>query len=281
MLPDTIKLTCGSWSAEILPHTGANTVRLTREGTDVLRPLGDLAELAENPFLHGSPILLPANRTDGAAFVFDGRRCLLPLNEPKLRNNLHGMLWSLPFSVLETAETSASLLYENRGDAYPFPFRLTVTVRLDGEGYHRAFEVENTGETDMPLTFALHTTFPESSYVQVPLAEAHRRNERLIPTHYGPLNETEKKVAAGFDPRGTALVGYFRSGGHTARIGDWLYTVSGNFDHWIVYNGGGNAGFICVEPQAGRVNGLNDGGFIRLAPGAAERFETAITRSAP
>ena len=196
MLPDTIKLTCGSWSAEILPHTGANTVRLTWEGTDVLRPLCDLAELAENPFLHGSPILLPANRTDGAAFVFDGRRCLLPLNEPKLRNNLHGMLWSLPFSVLETAETSASLLYENRGDAYPFPFRLTVTVRLDGEGYHRAFEVENTGETDMPLTFALHTTFPESGYVQVPLAEAHRRNERLIPTHYGPLNETEKKVAA-------------------------------------------------------------------------------------
>ena len=120
---------------------------------------------------------------------------------------------------------------------------------------------------DMPLTFALHTTFPESGYVQVPLAEAHRRNERLIPTHYGPLNETEKKVAAGFDPRGTALVGYFRSGGHTARIGDWLYTVSDNFDHWIVYNGGGNAGFLCVEPQAGRVNGLNDGGFIRLAPG--------------
>lgn len=280
MLTDTVKLTHGSWEAEILPDAGANTVRLTYEGRDVLRPLESRAQMEENPYLQGSPILLPANRTDGAAFVFDGRRYTLPLNEPKLGNNLHGMIWSLPFTILSRTEDSASLALENTGAYYPFPFRLTVSVRLDGAGYHRSFEVTNTGKTDMPLTFALHTTFPEPSFVRVPLAEAHRRNERLLPTHYGPLNETEEKVAAGFDSRGTALVGYFRSGGHTARVGDFLYTVSENFDHWVVYNGGGSAGYLCVEPQAGRVNGLNDGGFIRLSPGETERFETAIARSA-
>ncbi|MBQ4298526.1 MAG: aldose 1-epimerase [Clostridia bacterium] len=280
MLKNTVKLACGPWSAEILPEKGANTVRLARDGRDILRPLEDPAQLEENPFLRGTPILLPANRTDGAVFSFDGRRYTLPLNEPELGNNLHGILWSLPFTVLSATKAAASFRLDNTGAYYPFPFRLTVSVRLDEEGYHSAFEVENSGETDMPLTFALHTTFLQNGSIRAPLAEAHRFDRRMLPVCFGPLDETEKKIVSGFDPRGTALVGYYRSCGHTARIGDFLYTVSENFDYWVLFNADGNQDYVCVEPQAGRVNGLNDGGFLRLAPGRTERFETSITRIA-
>ena len=52
-----------------------------------------------------------------------------------------------------------------------------------------------------------------------------------------------------------------------------------NFDHWIFFNGLGESGYLCVEPQSGKVNGLNiDGGHTRLAAGEKIKFETRITK---
>ena len=280
MISGTVTLKNGAWQADILPAKGANPVKLTCNGKNVFRPLEDIEALKSNPFLWGSPILIPANRTDGAKFNFDGTEYTIPLNEPKLGNNLHGMMYDLEFKTELLSESSARSVYENKGEAYPFPFRITVDVAVSEEGFSRRFEITNTGSGDMPLTFALHTTFAieKGELLQVPLARAHRRNERLIPLYYGDLNEKEEKVAAGTDPYGMPIVGYFLSGGHKAVIGDFEYSVSENFDHWIVYNGDGVSGWVCVEPQAGRVNGLNDGGFIRLAPGESSVFTTCVSR---
>lgn len=275
-MPDIVKLTRGEWSAEVNPSMGGNTVRLTRAGRDVLRPMEDPAQWEKEPFLFGSPFLLPANRTDGGTFVFEGKRYTLPLNEPALRNHLHGRIAAHPFVLTEQGQDTVRLALENTGDLYPFPFRLTVTVRLDEAGYRRTAEVKNTGPTDLPFTFGLHTTFPEPDFLRVPLAQAHRRDERHIPTHYEPLNGEEQKIVAGTDPRGVPLSGYYSSGGHVARVGEYEYTVSPNFDHWILFNGGGKRGFLCVEPQAGQVNGLNSGGYLRLSPGQSELFETSL-----
>ena len=277
MLKNVVTIRGGDWEADILPETGANPVRLTFRGEAVLRPLEDKSVLAVNPFLWGSPILIPANRTDGGRFSFDGIEYHLPLNEARLNNNLHGMMYTLAFPTEKKGDNTAVSEYENRGEAYPFPFRIRVTASVGEGGFSRHFEITNTGVSDMPLTFALHTTFTERP-VRVPLGLAHRRNERHIPLYYGELNETEKKICEGIDPNGVPISGYYTMAGHVAQIGEYELSVSDNFDHWILFNKDGKQGYICVEPQAGRSNGLNDGGYIRLSPGQTEVFTTRIAR---
>ena len=277
-MKNSVTIRCGKWEAEILPEIGANPIRLTYDGADVLRPLPDLDVLKINPFLWGSPILIPANRTDGGRFVFEGKEYRLPLNEAALNNNLHGMMYTLTFPTEKTAENEAVSCYENKGEAYPFPFRLTVTATLTEDAFTRRFAITNTGTGAMPFTFALHTTFVEA-FVRVPLGLAHRRNERHIPLYYGELTADEQALCDGLDPHGKRYSGYYTMAGHTAEIGAFDWCASDNFDHWILYNNDGEQGYFCIEPQAGRSNGLNDGGFHRLAPGETEVFTTSLKRS--
>ena len=105
MLKNVVTIRGEDWEADILPETGANPVRLTFRGEAVLRPLEDKSVLAVNPFLWGSPILIPANRTDGGRFSFDGREYHLPLNEARLNNNLHGMMYTLAFPTEKKGTT--------------------------------------------------------------------------------------------------------------------------------------------------------------------------------
>ncbi|MBE6641702.1 MAG: aldose 1-epimerase [Ruminococcaceae bacterium] len=276
MLSDAMVIKSGDWEARILPEIGANPVKLTYKGEDVLRPLADMDALKINPFLWGSPILIPANRTDGGKFTFEGKEYTLPLNEARLNNNLHGRMYELDFKTERVDDTTLVSTYENKGEAYPFPFTIKVTATVDDGGFSRKFEITNTGSGNMPLTFALHTTFVENGEVMVPLGRAHRRNERHIPLYYGDLNEMEQSICNGVSPRGLVISGYFTSAHNVAHIGPYSLTVSENFDHWIMYNNDGYQGYICVEPQAGRSNGLNDGGYICLAPGKTEVFTTRI-----
>lgn len=276
MLSDAFVIKKGDWEARILPETGANPVTLTYKGENVFRPLEDIEVLKINPFLWGSPILIPANRTDGGKFTFDGKEYTLPLNEARLNNNLHGRMYELDFKTERVDEATVVSTYSNKGEAFPFPFDIKVTATVDEGGFSRRFEITNTGNTDMPLTFALHTTFVENGEIKVPLGRAHRRNERHIPLYYGDLNEMEQSITKGVSPHGLVISGYFTSVGNVAHIGPYTLTVSENFDHWIMYNNDGYQGYICVEPQAGRSNGLNDGGYIRLGAGKTEVFTTRV-----
>ena len=92
------------------------------------------------------------------------------------------------------------------------------------------------------------------------------------------LDEQEKNYVTGSPSKGLEIVGYYEAGGHTSRIGDVLYTVSDNFDYWIMYNGRGTSGFLCIEPQAGKVNGLNiPDGYKVLAPCETVTYTTHYT----
>ena len=106
MLSDALVIKNGDWEAHILPETGANPIKLTCKGEDVFRPLEDIEVLKINPFLWGSPILIPANRTDGGKFTFDGKEYTLPLNEARLNNNLHGRMYELDFKTERVDEYS-------------------------------------------------------------------------------------------------------------------------------------------------------------------------------
>ncbi|MBO5281448.1 MAG: aldose 1-epimerase [Clostridia bacterium] len=281
MIKDTITLKCGEWQAVICPRLGGNITRLTYGGADVLRPLESEEQLKVNPYLQGAPILMPANRTFEGKFIFEGREYCLPLNEPQNNCNLHGSVLYEGFESVSVNESCAVLrLVDKECRSYPFPFALTVTYSLSESGLSADYEVENIGEGNMPLTFCLHTTFVEPESFSAPIDMCQEKDAHHIPTgRYILLNAEEKEITEKSPSKGRIISGYYRACGNTARIGDYLYSVSDNFDHWIFFNGRGESGLLCVEPQAGAVNGLNmaDGHTV-LAPQEKIRFETRLSK---
>jgi len=161
---------------------------------------------------------------------------------------------------LEQQEDSVTLLYENAGDVFPFPFSIRVTYRAAETGFLSEYAIENPGSSAMPLSFGLHTTFPEPDIFSVPLESCQEKDSHHIPTgRYIPLDAREQHYCTGSKSRGMVISGFYRAAGDTAFIGkDLRYQVTG-FDHWILYNGRGEGGFLCIEPQLGGVNALNDG----------------------
>ena len=280
MIKDTITLKFGDWQADVCPRLGGNIIGLSYKDEAVLRPLVNEDDLKINPYLWGAPILMPANRTKAGKFNFEGREYTLPLNEPLHDNNLHGSVLYQVFDLVEADEAHAVLrLVDKECASYPFPFAMTVTYALSENGLTADYEVENIGEGNMPLTFCLHATFVEPEDFTCPIDLAEERDPHHIAVgRYIELNPTEKAIADSSPSRGISISGYYRASGKTARIGSYKYSVSENFDHWIFYNGAGKGGYLCVEPQAGRVNGLNMAdGHIVLAAGEKIRFETKIS----
>ena len=277
----TIESPDKKWRAEVSARLGANIILLQYENEHIFMPLKTKHQLAKDPFVIGSPILFPANRTYKGEFKFHAVKYTLPINDSLNVSNLHGLLYCQKFNVLEKNSQKIVLCYENVDDIYPFPFKIIVEYFLDNNGLKQCYSIENTGENDMPFTFALHTTFIEPESFMVPIELCHEKNEVHIPTgRYIELNEQEELYSSGSASKNLVISGYYKSCGNVARIGDIKYKVSNNFDHWVLYNGGGQSGFLCVEPQCGAVNGLNiRDGFKILRPKCCEVFVTEISKN--
>lgn len=275
---ETVTLHCGKWQAEITPWMGMNTVSLTCGDRPVLRTPASREALQADSCVYGTPILLPPNRTEGGIFTFDGKAWQLPVNEPVFNNHLHGFVHCQAFHLTEATETKVSGTYENRGETFPYPYRMEVVCRLREEGYLQEFLITNTGNTDMPLAFGLHTVFAAPERIQVPIGKRWLVNDCYIPT--GELEDLSPEAQSyrdGASPEGTLVRGFYTSCGQEARVGDFCYRVSDHFNQWVLWNGDGSQGFCAVEPMCGAVNALNSGeGLLRLHPGETVRFATSI-----
>ena len=263
------------WQAQIAPAYGANPISLHYRGQDILVPW---SEDIRDPFLIGAPLLLPANRTAGGKFSFQGKECTLPVNDGFRCANLHGDLYRQVFRVTELREDRVTLCYENTGEIFPFPFSIRVTYQVGRNGFLSAYAIENPSDTPMPLSFGLHTTFREPDRFSVPLDSCQEKDSRHIPTgRYIPLNTQEQRYCTGSASRGVIISGFYHSADDTAFVGKNIrYRVTG-FDHWILYNGGGKGGFLCIEPQLGGVNALNDHDHCPLISGKGTvHLETRI-----
>ena len=272
-----VELRCSNLLAWVLPEYGMNTVRLSWNGEEILRPLSD-EEDWKQACLYGVPLLLPPNRTEDGRFTFEDVTYQLPVNEEINNNHLHGFLRTASFTVTEQGEDHVSGVYENRGEIFPFPFRIRVDCRLCQSGYRQEFSIENVGTKNMPLTFGLHTNFAEKDSFSVPLDRCCLTNARHIPTgELAELDSRQRQYCLGMKADGESVEGFYTSAGHVARIGNMEYAVSENFDHWILFNRDGKQGFVCIEPQCGGVNVLNSKMGLRvLAPGEEEVFYTCI-----
>ncbi len=277
----TYEIKNGQWTALVAPELGGNVVSLQYGGKDVLVPLESLEQLQANPYIQGAPILLPANRTANGRFSFEDTEYQLPVNEVATGAQLHGLVHKQPFKLCEHSEDKIVLEFENKGEAYPFDFKMTVTYWFENDAFMQKYDILNTGSKNMPFTFALHTSFVEPEIFNVPIDACQPKNEKHIPVgDYVALNEQESRYVTGSPSKNLPISGYYRACGHTAHIGGFSYTASENFDQWILFNGAGKRGLLCVEPQCGAVNGLNrDGGCKILKPIECISFYTAISKT--
>ena len=274
-----ISISAGKWEAGVCSRLGGNMIYMRYDGRDIFCPLTDEALLAKNPYIQGSPILLPANRTYLGKFSFEGVDYELPITEPRTNSHLHGLVHREPFELVSSSEKEVVLSFSNEGKVYPFKFDMEVTYSVDENGVSQKYVITNTDSKNMPYTFCLHSTFVEPKEFVMPVEYRQERNNIDIPTGaFVSLNAQEEKYNTGSPSKDLEVCGYYKSAGATARIDDILYTVSDNFDYWITYNARGQKGFICIEPQAGLVNGLNiDGGCRILAPGESVTYTTRYT----
>lgn len=268
MTPVTIEH--GLWKAVIVPDFGMNVISLTCNGKEIMRRPQDMAALEERPRLYGIPILIPANRTAGGTFTFEGKthEGFFPINEPARNNSVHGLMSTAPFQVVELTENSITALYENRGARYPYPFDMTVRVTLTDSGMEHNLTIKALER--MPYTFGYHSTFAEPKQFHTPIGRLYVRDDRLLPT--GEMVQ--------IDDLGETFDSFFESVGNTVKLDEFLFTVSDNFDSWVLFNGDGKSGFLCVEPQCGLVNGLNiPGGHRILDAGQEETFTLHIAHA--
>ena len=276
----TIESPDRKWRAEISARLGANITKLQFNNQDIFVPLESEKQFEGNAFIIGSPMLFPANRTYKGEFEFQGKKYKLPVNDALNISHLHGFLYCQEFGLLENSPQRIVLCYENNGEIYPFKFKITVEYLLCNNGLRQFYFIENTGKVDMPFTFALHTTFKEPQSFTVPIDLCQEKDENHIPTgRYIELSQQEKAYTLGSESKGLEISGYYKACGNIAKIANYKYVVSDNFDHWVLYNGRGESGFLCVEPQCGSVNGLNiNGGFRILRPQCMETFSTEIVK---
>lgn len=276
---DLITLTAGKWEYEARPSFGMNVCALRLSGREILRSPADFETLAASPYLYGIPLLFPANRTKGGAFEFEGKSYCLPINEPARGNHIHGLMFDAPFSVTEQTQSRVKAVYVNKDQRYPFPFRMEIEDALSQTGFTRKLTLTNTGNAPFPYTLAFHTTFCAPERLTVPVKNRFLCDENYIPTgEQIALSDLEKQFEGGISPGGHALSGFYESGGHEAELDNILFRVSDNFDEWVVFNAGGDKGFVCVEPQAGEVNGLNHAGGARtIAPRESHEFALSVT----
>lgn len=272
-----LELNCGSWQAVVLPGEGANLSRLTYQGRDVLRSRAAAFQAGDGLPLYGSPVLFPANRTRDGFFSFRGQGYRLPINEPARQNHLHGLVMGRAFQLLEADGQRVLCRYASVPEDYPFRFALTVSISLSLDGLTQQYTLENREKRDFPAVFGLHTAFARPDFLQVPLGSAWDRDDRFLPTGaVHPLSAQEENWARGGPYHGEPLSGLYVARGRSAQIGSFTYRVSELFDHWTLYSGN-RRDFICVEPQAGRADGLNcPEGHLLVPQGGALRFTTMI-----
>lgn len=276
------RISAGDWQAWILPELGMNVIAISYKGEQILFTPESIEQILAGRYCqYGVPLTLPPNRTAGACFCFEGAKYSMELNEPARNNNLHGgmAIQTKAFTVLSHSENEISAQFDNDCLAFPFPYKATVNVKATEEGVFENITICNSGEKNMPLTFGVHTVFVEKAF-SVPVDKLRETSENLIPTgKLLTLSEEHASYTNGTYKGGTRIDTFFTAKGKTAVVGDTKFTVSDNFDSWIIWNGDSKSKFIAIEPQQGAPNALNSGdGLIVLKPGQSETYTLSFTK---
>lgn len=145
--------------------------------------------------LYNSVLLAPfPNRIKDGQYVFEDKSYQMPINHSKEQHAMHGLLYDKAFVIeamqTEIDEAHLTLKHTYLGDVqgYPFSFDCRVTYHWQSGQYLTCvIEIENTGESAMPLGLGWHPYFTFPSKVneltlQLNCMHQYQVDERMIPT---------------------------------------------------------------------------------------------------
>src|SRR5262249_5542993 len=159
----------------VLPSVGANCVRFSTsvggQPLEVIRFPETWEAFLARPTYHGAAVLFPfPGRIRRGTFAFGGVEYQLPLNEPDPGNAIHGCVSRRPWTIVgtEASEAAGAAITLRIGtdeqldleNEFPFPFRLSVTIRLRQGRLTPRFAAENPGTTPMRRGLGLHPYVP-------------------------------------------------------------------------------------------------------------------------
>ena len=294
-----VRLLFGPYEADICPAMGANCIRLVRDGLSVLRTPPDMDTFRDQPNVYGMPLLFPPNRIQGGTYTYQGRVYRFPVNEPARGHHIHGFLSSTPFSPAgqhigaEGVSVSFQVSFDERSPYLTFPHSFSVRLYylLNDDGLHQTLTLKNNSPLDMPSGLGFHTAFhvpfvPDTHGEEYRLC-AHVEEEicldpvTIIPTGERRSGSTVGQVLrdGSLIPAGSPLSNHFggRSGEikltHLPTGAAVRYLPDPAFSFLMLWNGGGQSGFVCPEPQTWQVDAPNSllpqdmSGFTALKPG--------------
>ncbi|MCK4602263.1 MAG: aldose 1-epimerase, partial [Phycisphaerae bacterium] len=174
--------------AGIQPHCGANLVTLKVDGQEYIH-YDEAALRSDERRYTGCFIMFPTPcRVPNGRYEFQGRT--ITQNKAGRLITIHGLVRDEAFDLTATDGGMALKLditpegpvYE----AFPFPGRLSISLKLVETGLEYSFSYENRGETPAPVGFGVHPFWRipakrEDVWVKIPCDES-MVLEDLIPT---------------------------------------------------------------------------------------------------
>jgi aldose 1-epimerase len=177
-------LTFGDQHA-VVTEVGAGLRIYTVGGHDVIDGYSD----DEVPPIGRGQVLLPwPNRIEDGQYEFAGTVYQLPINEPSLRNALHGLTRWMKWTALHQAEDRVLMsLVLDPQDGYPFSLRFDVDYRLSEGGLTIGTTAKNLGRQAAPFGAGHHPyitigTLIDQAALKMPALLRLETNDRRIPT---------------------------------------------------------------------------------------------------
>lgn len=279
-----VKLNGGGYEAIILPAFGANCISLIHlpSGSQLLRMPQTPEALCEGCNVFGLPLLFPPNRIQDGRFVFEGREYVFPINEPSRGNHLHGFLSQTAFAWNGEGCFSFEATQEEPYLTFPHAFSIRRNYKLNEKGLLHTISVTNLSRCSMPAGIGVHAAlradehcslrmqpvcrWPADPVRQLTTGQRLTDEPILAQLHNGTFNPVDQPVSALMEclPGSEVVL-------HT-NAGSWHCEPDPAFRFFMLWNGGGNTGFICPEPQTWVTDAPN----LPLPPG-----ETGIRWLAP
>jgi galactose mutarotase-like enzyme len=263
---ESIVLTDGAASAEVLPARGALVARFDVGETRVLYlDPATVADPTKN-VRGGIPFLFPtAGRLQGDRY--QGREM-----------KQHGFARNLPFTVERRDPRSLTLALRSSEETlarFPFAFRVELTFSLTGAELRIAQRYQNRGSEPMPLHVGFHPYFfvPDADKARARIAtdatRAFDNVEKRDVSFAGPDFSRPEVDLHLIDHHGSHSA--LRLPGATIEI-----AASAELSHWVIWALAAKD-FICLEPWSAPANALNSGErLLWVEPGAERALWLAI-----
>jgi aldose 1-epimerase len=273
----------------IVTEVGATLRRYAVDDVDIIDGFG-VDEWS--PDGRGQVLAPWPNRLDGGAYRFEGQDGRAPLNEPELRNAIHGLVRWLPWTA--TAKSAhgvelACVLHPQ--PAYPWRLELQAGYRLDGAGLTVSVRARNAADVPAPFGIGFHPYLTvglavDEAMLEIPATRCLVTDDRGLPTGsqavagsaldftrarpIGPARLDTGYTDLARSPDGLARAVLGTPDG-ARRVGLW---VDSSFRYLMVYtgdklrSGSRRRRAVAIEPMTCPPNALRSGtDLLRIEPG--------------